>query len=221
MKLSGLAVVRDDREPTARERAYDHVRTASLSGEYPPGAFVEEETVCRAAGVSRTPVREAFQRLDSERFLELLPRRGARVRQVTARELLDLYETRRVIEGFAIDRLCGADEPLPAELPAIAGQMRTLPGDALPRHVELDRLFHRTLVGAARNAIMIELYDGLRARQQHVALAALGADPSRVPTILDEHDRLVEALAARDAATAREVLAVHLSPIGHVVARLS
>ena len=220
MKLAGIAAARDDREPTARERAYEHVRSAILSGAYPPGAFVEEETVCRAAGVSRTPVREAFQRLDGERFLELLPRRGARVRQVTARELLDLYETRRVIEGFAIDRLCTAAEPLPADLAAILGQMRALPSDALLRHVELDRLFHRTLVGAARNAIMIEVYDGLRPRQQHVALAALGADPSRIPTILDEHDRLLAAIAARDAASARAVLAVHLSPIGHVVARL-
>lgn len=220
MKPAGIAELHDDREPTARERAYEHVRAGILRGDYPPGAFVEEETVCRAAGVSRTPVREAFQRLDTERFLELLPRRGARVRQVTARELLDLYETRQVIEGFAIDRLCATDESPPEDLAALAAAMRALPPDDLPRHIECDRLFHRTLVGAARNEIMLELYDGLRARQQHVALAALGADPSRVPTILDEHDRLVEAIAARDAAGARRVLGLHLSPIGHVMARL-
>jgi DNA-binding GntR family transcriptional regulator len=211
----------ETREPTARERAYEHVRAAILRGDYAPGAFVEEETVCKAAGVSRTPVREAFHKLEAERFLDLLPRRGARVRQVTAQELLDLYEARRVIEGFAIDRVCAGEHPAPEELARISAAMRAVAPGALLRHAELDRQFHRTLVGAARNAVMIELYDGLRARQQHVALAALGADPSRVRIILDEHDRLVEALSARDARRARRVLDAHLRPIGHVIAKLA
>ena len=204
----------------ARERAYEVVRTAILRGTYPAGTFIEEEAITRVAGVSRTPVREAFHRLESERFLELLPRRGARVRQVTAREMLDMYETRRIIEGFAIDRICATHGDALDELSALAKAMRAEGGRDLTEHVDLDRQFHRAIVAGSRNIIMLELYDSLNARQQHVALAAVSADPSRIDTILDEHDALVAAVARRDTRAAHRIIEAHLQPIQHVVETL-
>lgn len=219
--LAVIATERTERAPSARERAYGHVRDAILRGVYPPGAFIEEDAVCRATGVSRTPVREAFHKLESERFLDLLPRRGAQVRRVTAREMLEVYETRRLVEGFAIDRICDSEDAAPAALRDIAGAMRALPPGEIVRHAELDHLFHRTLVAGSGNGVMIELYDSLRARQQSVAIAALRADPDRVGTILDEHDEIVAALAARQARPARRTLDAHLRPIGHVIRKLT
>lgn len=207
-------------ERPARERVYEFVADAILRGLYAPGELLGEDAVCRAAGVSRTPVREAFHRLEAERFIEMLPRRGARVRPVTAREMLELYETRRLLEGFAIDRICSGERSLPEAVGALAARMRALGEGDVHAHVEQDRLFHRTLVAAAQNGILTEAYDGLRARQQHVALAALHADPSRLPLILDEHEALVAALAAGDGAGARGILAAHLAPVSHVVAKL-
>ena len=204
----------------ARERVYDLLTDAILRGCYASGEVLQEDVVCRDAGVSRTPVREAFRRLEAERFIELIPRKGARVRPVTAREMLELYETRRLIEGFAIDGICSGGRPLPPALGELAAWMRALCDRDLHAHVEHDRLFHRTLVASTQNEILTEAYDGLRSRQQQVALAALRADPMRLPVILDEHERLVEALAARDGPRARGILAAHLAPVGHVVARL-
>jgi DNA-binding GntR family transcriptional regulator len=205
---------------SARERVYALVRDAILRGDYAGGEFLEEETVCRAADVSRTPVREAFHRLASERFLDLLPRRGARVRPVTARDMIELYETRRLIEGFAIDRICAQDKGATETLAPLVAELRRL-GDAdLHTHVDLDRRFHRRLVSAAGNMMLVEAYDGLQARQQRVALAAVTTDPTRLSLILDEHDSLLAALDARDASRARDVLALHLQPIDAVLARL-
>ena len=62
--------------PTARAKAYAYVLDHIIRGDFRGGDFIEEEWVSSAAGVSRTPVREAFHRLESERFIELLPRRG-------------------------------------------------------------------------------------------------------------------------------------------------
>jgi DNA-binding GntR family transcriptional regulator len=206
--------------PAARERVCDYLRGAILRGELEPGVFLEEEAVGRATGVSRTPVREAFHKLEAERYLDLHPRRGARVRQVTAREMLELYETRRLIEGFAATKLCQEGHPLPAELRELTRAMRALGDRDLARHVELDRLLHRSLVAAGRNAVLLEAYDRLRARQECVAMTALNADPSRLPTILDEHEAIVAGLAARDHAAVVAILGRHLQPIGHVIAKL-
>ncbi len=209
-----------DRPGPARERVYEFVRAAILRGDYAGGEFLEEETVCRAAGVSRTPVREAFHRLESERFLELLPRRGARVRPVTARDMVELYETRRLIEGFAIDRICARGGGGLAQVAERAAELRALGDRDAHAHVEIDRMLHRSLVASAGNAILVEAYDGLQARQQRVALAALTSDPSRIGLILDEHDKIIAALEACDAETARSVLSRHLSPVESVMAQL-
>lgn len=204
----------------ARERVCNFVRAGILRGDFPAGQFLEEAVVGRATGVSRTPVREAFHRLEAERYLDLHPRRGARVRQVTAREMLELYETRRLLEGFAAAKICHEGQALSAELQQLVVAMRDVGDQDLARHVEMDRLLHRSIVAAARNDLMLEIYDQLRARQECVALTALHADPSRLGTILDEHEALVEHLEARDATAATRLLNCHLQPIGHVIAQL-
>lgn len=208
------------RSSAARERVCDYVRGAILRGDFEAGAFLEEEMVGRATGVSRTPVREAFHKLEAERYLELHPRRGARVREVTAKEMLELYETRRLLEGFAATKLCCGREPLPASMAAVAAEMRALGDGDRARHVELDRLFHRAMVAAAGNDLLLEVYDRLRARQECVAMTALNADPTRLGRILDEHAAIAAALEARDATAATALLDRHLQPIRHVIAKL-
>lgn len=204
----------------ARERVYLYVREEILRGHFAGGSFIEEEQISSAMKVSRTPVREAFHRLEAERFIDLLPRRGALVRQVTAQELVDLYETRRMIEGYAVARICQQKIPVPVEMAEILDEMETFAGgDHFPR-VELNRRFHFTMVGALGNEVLSELYQSLGSRQQRVAMTAMSVDPNRVDRIRIEHRALLAALQAGDEAQARAVLEQHLRPIVGVVSRL-
>ncbi|AMJ63899.1 GntR family transcriptional regulator [Bosea sp. PAMC 26642] len=204
----------------ARERVYAYVREQILRGVFAGGSFVEEEEISSAMGVSRTPVREAFHRLEAERFIDLLPRRGALVRQVTAQELADLYETRRMIEGYAIARICREEIAVPAEMATILDRMDVIAGSDHFARVELNRRFHLTMVAALGNEVMSELYRSLDSRQQRVAMTALSVDPNRISRIEREHRALLAALEARDERQAREVLDQHLRPVMGVVSRL-
>ncbi|PZU94016.1 MAG: GntR family transcriptional regulator [Chelatococcus sp.] len=204
----------------ARERVYGYVREQILRGVFAGGSFVEEEEISSAMGVSRTPVREAFHRLEAERFIDLLPRRGALVRQVTAQELADLYETRRMIEGYAIARICRERMPLPESMEAILDQMDEIAGADHFARVELNREFHFTMVRALGNEVLSELYQSLGARQQRVAMRALAADPNRIERIRREHRDFLAALRAHDEERARAVLEEHLHPVVGVVSRL-
>ena len=205
---------------SARDRAYAFVRDGILRRTIKAGAFLEEEQVATAIGVSRTPVREAFHRLAAERWLDLVPRRGAMVRQVTAQELVDVYEARRVIEGHAVRSLCAARRAVPAVSSALLAAMCAPGADTIEQQVRLDQKFHRSLVATLDNLVLIEMYDGLRARQQLVALSALAADPGRLETILGEHRALLEAIARHDVDAAEAMLLVHLRPLAEIMARL-
>lgn len=204
----------------ARERVYLYVREQILRGRFAGGAFVEEEQISSAMGVSRTPVREAFHRLEAERFIDLLPRRGALVRQVTAQELVDLYETRRMIEGYAVARICQQKIPVPGQMAAIMAEMEDTPFTDHFTRVELNQAFHCAMVTALGNEVLSELYQSLDSRQQRVAMTALSIDPNRIERIRSEHYALLNALNAWDEAKARAVLEQHLRPIGGVVSRL-
>jgi DNA-binding GntR family transcriptional regulator len=204
----------------ARERVYQYVREGILQGDLADGTFLEEEHVSLAVGVSRTPVREAFQQLHSERLIDLLPRRGAMVRAVTVQELLEVYETRLMIETHAAQRLCGARRPPPKAMVDALAEMRHLPGESSVAHVRLNSIYHRALVAGAGNGVVTQLYDSLNSRQERVAITSTSIDPSRQRVILEEHIALVAALEAHDAGAAMAILTQHLRPIHEIVARL-
>jgi DNA-binding GntR family transcriptional regulator len=204
----------------ARERVYLHVREQILRGRFVGGSFIEEEQISSVIGVSRTPVREAFHRLEAERFIDLLPRRGALVRQVTAQELADLYETRRMIEGYAVARICQQKIAVPVEMAVILDEIENVAGGDHFERVELNRRFHFTMIAALGNDVLSELYQSLGSRQQRVAMTALSADPNRVDRIRIEHHALLAALHEHNEIKARAVLERHLRPVVGVVSRL-
>jgi len=205
----------------AREKVYTWLRDGILSGTIESGRFLDEHWVSGIVGVSRTPVREAFHRLAAERFIDLLPRKGAQVTTVTARELEEVYQSRRLIEGHAISAVCAAGLGVPPELVDLPGRMEAA-GDARDWFAvsDLDRSFHRAIVEAAGNSVLTELYDTLRSRQQRVAIAAVRARPDRLPAINAEHRELVAAMDRHDGAGAVELLYRHLRPVPEVLSEL-
>lgn len=196
---------------TATDRAYAHTKARLLDGTYPGGELITEGDVSAAVGVSRTPVREAFLRLQAEGLLRLYPKRGALVVPVSAREVDDVMETRALLERFAVEKVIGAGTHR-----EIAGRLN----DTLARQrrlrkspemfTETDREFHGLLVAATGNQVLIDLYASLRDRQLRMGVAALVRDPGRIEQVLDEHAELAAAIGAGDREAALGLVARHL-----------
>jgi DNA-binding GntR family transcriptional regulator len=87
-----------------KERAYSHIRDKLLLGGLQAGARLSEVTLAKEIGISRTPVREAMNQLESEGLIEQIPRFGTFVRKLERRELEELYDLRAVLEGYAAAR---------------------------------------------------------------------------------------------------------------------
>jgi DNA-binding GntR family transcriptional regulator len=196
---------------TAADRAYLHTKERILDGEYAQGRLIGEGEVSDAVGVSRTPVREAFLRLEAEGMLRLYPKRGALVVPISAADVEDVMETRRLIERFAVGRVIELDLDLSAQLDeVIADQERHAEAEDAVAFVDADREFHRVFVAATGNAIVLRTHDSLRDQQNRMGLAAMSAGPERMRRIVDQHRGIVEAVRRCDAGEGEALIDRHL-----------
>ena len=207
---------KDARSGTAKDRALEYVKTRVLTGELPGGELISEGDVAGALGMSRTPVREAFLRLEAEGLLRLYPQRGALVVPVSPDEVRAVMEARLVLEQFAAGKVIGRGtaacaavfERLSAELArqrdaAVAADWRAF--------VEADRAFHAITLQEAGNAILSGFYASLRDRQMRMIGESALRDPDRVATILKEHGDIAEALRDGDVPRAVRAVQTHLA----------
>jgi DNA-binding GntR family transcriptional regulator len=196
---------------TASDRAYAFAKERILDGRFAGGELISEGDVADGVGLSRTPVREAFLRLESEGLLRLYPKRGALVVPVSVAEVESVIETRLLVERFAIEKVIRQAVDLGGILQTAIREQEALAAQEREREfVEADREFHRLVVAAAGNDILLQLHDSLRDRQSRMGLAALARDEDRTDQILEEHRALVAALTARDEELARAIVDRHL-----------
>lgn len=196
---------------TAADRAYAYAKKRILDGRLPGGTLITEGDVGADVGVSRTPVREAFLRLESEGLLTLYPKRGAIVVAVSAAEVESVMETRLLVERFAIRKIIEDDLGLgaaPEEV--IARQEELATRENWREFVEADREFHRIFVAAAGNPILLQLHDSLRDRQTRMNLAALVRNTGRDRQVLAEHRVWADAVDDRDLDAALSMVDEHL-----------
>ncbi len=198
--------------------AYEWLRDGIVLGTLEPGAFIDEATVVEAAGISRTPVREAFHRLAGEGFVELVPRRGAQVRRLTAEDVSEIYSARRLLETHAAQEICLRRIIPPQDRidDLIARQEALLIDSGVSNPAEfsdLDRMFHRTYIEAEGNSLLINLYDSMWPQHERLAMRQgqlLSA--SEIREIIDQHRGIADAIRRFDADEASRLIEIHLQP---------
>jgi len=203
------------------DRAYEFAKTRILDGRYAGGDVLSEGRIADEVGVSRTPVREAFIRLQTEGFLRLYPKRGALVVPVESDEAETVMETRLLVERHAIERVIFREIRVTESVrAAIETQEAIATAGDTAEFVESDREFHRIFVAAAGNPILLQLHDSLRDRQSRMGAVAISRDAGRIAEILEEHRQLAEAVLARDVDQARRVIDRHLERTLSLLLRL-
>ena len=169
---------------SAAERAYAEVKGRILDRTIEGGTLLSEGEIALELGVSRTPVREAFLRLQAEGWMKLYPKRGALVREVRPREINEVLEARRLIESAAVANIANdadAIRQLSARLDdLIAEQEEAIRQDDLDAFAVADVAFHQAVVEAGGNSILSEVYQTLQDRQRRMATAP--ANRTAAPT---------------------------------------
>ncbi|MER5731002.1 GntR family transcriptional regulator [Streptomyces sp. NPDC002138] len=204
--------------PTAAERVYQHVKNGVLERRYEGGTLLTEGELADAVGVSRTPVREALLRLETEGLIKLYPKKGALVLAVSAQEIADVVETRLLVEEFTVRRAVPAPPALLERLEDLIEEQRRHAGTGdLAALIAADRCFHAEIVRSAGNQILSRLYDQLRDRQLRMGVALLHAHPERIAKTLAEHTEILDALRAGDAESAAAAVRGHVGRVAALV----
>jgi DNA-binding GntR family transcriptional regulator len=197
------------------QTAYAELRRLLLAGTFAPGEQLAETTLAERLGVSRTPVREALRRLESD-GLVATSWRGVRVPVADEAELAHAYELRAALEALSCElaarRVAGGRLP-PSDLERLreaarAAQEETAAG-RLDRAIERNRDFHRHLAVMAGNPLVLEALDRLWNRLLVSTRASL-LPHDRAAAVAREHDALVDAVAAGRSADAAEAARSHV-----------
>ncbi|MEO1563032.1 MAG: GntR family transcriptional regulator [Pseudomonadota bacterium] len=189
--------------------AYEALLKAISDGTLKPGDRLREVEVSKLLNLSRTPVREALRRLESDGIVEHQPRIGAAVRQLSHSEIVELYEMRVVLERTAAEM--AAKHASEAEIDTLEGLNRDIAesrNDPVAA-AAINQSFHKALYQACRNRFLLDAASGL-----NNSLILLGittfTDEARIDTVVRQHQDVIDALRARDPTRAGEAAEAHL-----------
>jgi len=195
---------------TKQDYVYEQLNEAILSGRFKPGEHLVLEDLAEEFGTSRTPLREAIRRLQTEGLIDFAPHRGAVVADLSVEELIELYHIRAVLDGLAARLATGnlSDAEL-TELQSIYDDtQRELDPSKPVRFEEFNRKFHEIIYQSANAPSLYEMIINLytkTARHRHLSLYSAG----RIQDVLVEHHRILQALVDRDAEMAERYAREH------------
>lgn len=199
-----------DQRPLYLEVA-ERVRELIYREQLRPGDAIDEVDLCEKLGISRTPLREALKVLHAENLIELVSRKGCRVKQLDEEELMELFPVMASLEGLcanmATQKLKPADLKLLEKLHA---QLETYAEKGnVDRYYEINREFHRAIQDMAGNRWLHRISEELRnvlglARHRQLT------KPGRLQESLQEHRQIMQAIRAGDAEAAASSMHFHL-----------
>jgi DNA-binding GntR family transcriptional regulator len=196
------------------DSVYRFLKAAILERRLTLGSKLDEVKLAEELGVSRTPIREAFQRLSAEGLIELIPHRGAFVIQLTRRDLEELYEMREALEGQAARLAAARATPATVvKLEKIIAAYRTAVSENGRRSIILlDSRFHETVARASRNRRLMEAIRSLREQLRILRITSV-AIPGRPGRSLEEMSALLEAIRGRNPDLAEERMRTHIRSV--------
>ncbi len=194
------------------EQVASRLRQMLVENRIPPGAKLNERALSEELNVSRTPLREAIKMLAAEGLVELLPNRGAIAVELTEDDVRHTFEVMAGLEGqsgeLAAQRISDAEL---SEIRAMHFEMLAAwTRRDLSSYYRLNALIHSAINAAAHNPVLGATYRQVNARLQALRFRS-NQDEDKWNRAVEEHTRMIDALARRDAAAMRAVLIDHLN----------
>ena len=196
--------------PSLAEQAYVDVKQLIFDFTLMPGARFSETELVQRLAVSRTPLRQALQRLQREGFLEVFPKLGWQVAALDFDTFDELYDLRVLLECQAVQRLCDA-EPRDdlqnlASVWSVDVADRLSDGEAVSH---LDEAFHQQLVRSSGNRQMARVHADITERIRIIRRLDF-TKTERMSATYDEHARILRAIARRRTDEAQRLLRAHI-----------
>jgi DNA-binding GntR family transcriptional regulator len=203
----------DREEQSLHDEILVRLRDHIVEGNIPDGGRIPERQLCEMLGISRTPLREALKVLAAEGLVELLPNRGARVRQLSERDLGELFDIMGGLESLAGRLAC--ENISDAEIAEIERLHHEMYGFYLHRdmhgYFRVNQLIHQKIVEASRNTTLLGSYANFAGRIRRVRYSAnFARKRDRWAEAMREHEAILDALRRRSGSELSDILFTHL-----------
>lgn len=203
-----------ERHQTLREKILETIRDAILKGSMKPGERVSEPDLAERFGISRTPIREAFRQLESEGYLQVIPRKGAVVASLSERDVEEFYAIKIILEGFAArmaaEKLTEKDIE---RLESINNRLQQIAKDGdVKSFFRVHNEFHEVFIKAAGNEKLHEMINQLVMKFKRLRLASLSV-PGRMEISMEDHRDMIQAFRDHDGERA-DSLVRHAATVG-------
>jgi DNA-binding GntR family transcriptional regulator len=199
------------RRPLHNELA-DRLRYMIVEGELAPGEKLAEKELCSQFGVSRTPLREAMRVLATEGLVLLTPNRGCTVARLTLADLDEAFPIMGALEALSGELACRhiTDAEVARIRELHERMVRKYEAGALRDYFKLNEQIHQLILAAARNPTLAQMQLSLAGRVRRARYMA-NMSPARWARAVAEHEKILEALAARDGKRLAVLLNEHLA----------
>ena len=199
------------------------LREAICNDYFEPGEKLDQDLIAKELGVSRTPVREAIRRLESEGFIEVRPHYGAFIAMVSRQDIHEVFEIRILLEAEAVRQVTHLiPESVLDELDRSLTETQKLfdVGDTV-KHFENDVYLHETIIDFVENGLLKEILDSLNNRISMVRRFAQSKPGPHLVESFKEHRAIIQAIRRRDPEEAAELMRHHLRKSGLRVQELA
>ncbi len=201
--------------PNLRDQIYDILKNMIVLREIQPGEKVNEEFLAGQTGVSRTPIREALCRLENEKIVKMIPRRGAFVLKQSPQTVREVLEVREALEGL-VTRLATQkmDARLLDRLRQCLDNISSVPDEDrhLTKYTQSDVQFHLLLLKASQNRMLQKMMETVNTHLQIIRLRTVVL-PGRARKTVAEHRLILAAMEKQDARAAENLMKQHIASV--------
>lgn len=215
--MSGFKI-RIDEPKLLSEDIAESIKTAIIKGKFKPGEKISEGELAESMGISRTPLREAFRKLENEGFIRIIPRKGAVVANIDAEEAINLYEIKSTLEGLAA-RLAASNMKTKDidKLEKINNELKELiDKNDLESFYKVHTKFHEGFVKLCGNRRLIQMISNLNDHFNRFGIISLTL-PGQFENAIWQHGKIIEAFRSGDQNLVEEMVKTNVMTGGRVL----
>lgn len=182
-----------------KDKAYGIIKDKIIRCEYLPGQVLVEAEIIEAVGASRTPIREALNKLEQERLVRIISKRGVFVSEITVSTVCDVYDVRELVEPYFVERYAPMVsqeriERLFEELEQLHGEKRV----STDQYYAFDNDLHQLFARYANNSYLQIMMEQIYAQNNRIRILSGRASSRRLEESQEEHRRILDAIAQKD-----------------------
>ncbi|MDL2324746.1 GntR family transcriptional regulator [Ruminococcaceae bacterium OttesenSCG-928-A16] len=192
-----------------KDKAYKYIKDKIVCCEYLPGQVLVEAEIIEAVGASRTPIREALNKLEQERLVRIIAKRGVFVSDITVATISDVYDVRELVEPYFVEKI-GPHIPIERIDELCSRVEQDEKSEMVDQQYLFDNDFHQMFISYSSNTYLEMMMEQVYAQNNRIRILSGWASQRRLDESRKEHKEILDAMKERDFGSAANAMRNHL-----------